>query len=110
MSRDTQVSFQRRRDHNDSQRFSKPQPRAELPVALPDPHPEGNDAAHDALGEPLTIRQVSRLLGCSIWTVRQRCLPQGLPYLRVAKTGKLTFYRNQVTRWILEKQKQKGGV
>jgi len=42
--------------------------------------------------------------------VRQRCLAQGLPYFRVAKTGKLIFYRNQVTRWILEKQKQKRGV
>jgi hypothetical protein len=110
MSRETQVSLQERRDHIDSQRPSEPQPRAELPVALPDPALERSAASRDALGEPLTIRQVSRLLGCSVWTVRQRCLPQGLPYFRVAKTGKLTFYRNQVTRWILEKQKQKGGV
>jgi hypothetical protein len=77
---------------------------------LPEPAPQENAPALDLLGEPLTLHQVSRLLGCSEWTVRQRCLPQGLPYFRVAKTGKLIFYRNQVTRWILEKQKQKGGV
>ncbi len=62
------------------------------------------------LGEPLTIAEVARLIGCSVWTVRQRYLPSGLPYLRIGKTGKLMFYRNQVVRWIFEKQNQsKGG-
>ena len=61
----------------------------------------------DALGTPLTIRQVARLIGCSAWTVRQRHLPQGLPCFRSGPAGKLIFYRNQVVAWIL--QQQKGG-
>jgi len=63
----------------------------------------------DALGEPLTITEVARLMGCSVWTVRQRYLPSGLPYFRIGKAGKFTFYRNQIVRWILDKQKQEGG-
>lgn len=59
------------------------------------------------LGAPLTIREVARLIGCSAWTVRQRHLPQGLPYFRSGSFGKLIFYRNQVVEWIL--QQQKGG-
>jgi len=110
MSSETQVRLQHRRESHDSQQFSEARPRAELPAALPVPEPQENAFRLDTLGEPLTIREVSRLLGCSVWTVRQRCLAQGLPYFRVAKTGKLIFYRNQVTRWILEKQKQKRGV
>lgn len=62
----------------------------------------------DSLGEPLSIRDVARLIGCSVWTVRQRLLPSGLPYFRIGKTGKLTFYRNQVVRWVLNKQIQEG--
>ena len=69
------------------------------------PRKEARNAAGDPLGEPMTISQVARLLGCSIWTVRQRYLPSGLPYFRIGKTGKLMFYRNQVVHWILEKQK-----
>jgi hypothetical protein len=60
--------------------------------------------APDILGEPLAITEVARLLGCSVWTVRQRYLPSGLPFFRIGKTGKITFYRNQVVRWILENQ------
>ena len=60
--------------------------------------------APDILGEPLAIAEVARLLGCSVWTVRQRYLPSGLPYFRIGKAGKLTFYRNQVVRWILDNQ------
>jgi hypothetical protein len=63
----------------------------------------------DPLGEPMTIGQIGRLLGCSTWTVRQRYLPLGLPYFRIGRTGKLMFYRKQVVHWILEKQKKKGG-
>ena len=76
-------------------------PRAMLPAGKP----VAEEAPDDPLGETLTISDVARLLGCSVWTVRQRCLPQGLPYFRVAHSGKLIFYRSQVTRWILEKQK-----
>lgn len=67
------------------------------------PHPD------DALGEPLTIREVAAILGCSPWTVRHSYLPKGLPHLRAGHLGKLTFYRAQVVRWILQYQ-QKGGV
>lgn len=63
----------------------------------------------DALGEPLSIRQVARMLGCSPWTVRHSYLPRGLPHLRSRPLGKLIFYRAQVVRWILERQK-KGGM
>ncbi len=65
--------------------------------------------APDLLGEPLTIVEVARLLGCSVWTVRQRHLPSGLPYFRTSKTGKLIFYRRQVVRWILETQGREVG-
>ena len=67
------------------------------------PHPD------DALGEPLTIREVAKLLGCSSWTVRHSYLPKGLPHLRSGPLGKLIFYRAQVVRWILKRQK-KGGM
>jgi len=60
--------------------------------------------APDILGEPLAITEVARLIGCSVWTVRQRYLPSGLPYFRIGKIGRLTFYRNQVVKWILENQ------
>jgi hypothetical protein len=63
------------------------------------------------LGEPLDISQVAMLLGCSVWTVRQRYLPQGLPHLRACASGKLVFFREQVIGWILKRQqrRQKGG-
>lgn len=73
------------------------------------PHPKQLlDRPDSPLGEPMTIREVSNLIGCSLWTVRQRCLPQGLPHFRIGSNGKLIFYRQQVIRWILERQK-KGG-
>lgn len=58
----------------------------------------------DALGEPLSISFVASLLGCSVWTVRQRYLPAGLPHFRIAKTGKLVFFRNQIIAWVLATQ------
>lgn len=67
------------------------------------PHPD------ETLGEPLSIGEVAALLGCSPWTVRHSYLPKGLPHLRSGPLGKLTFYRTQVVRWILERQK-KGGM
>ena len=59
------------------------------------------------LGEPLTITQVAKLIGCSSWTVRQRHIRSGLPHFRAGTNGKLIFYRDQVVRWI--ESKQKGG-
>jgi hypothetical protein len=105
MSSATQLRTGRQPQGYDVQRLLEGQPRAELPVAMPEPESGGKTAYSDPLGEPLSIRDTARLLGCSVWTVRQRCLPRGLPYFRVAHSGKLIFYRNQVTRWILEKQK-----
>ena len=67
-------------------------------------------SSQDPLGEALDIREVAHLLGCSSWTVRHRYLRKGLPYFRMAPLGKLIFYRNQVIRWLLEKQQQKGDV
>jgi len=62
------------------------------------------------LGEPMGISETAKLLGCSAWTVRQKHVPRGLPYFRSGPSGRLTFYRNQVVAWILEKQKTtKGG-
>ena len=109
MSSDTQVRLGHQPQSQESCGLSQTQPRAELPEALPVPGPTGNGPSLDVLGQPLSIREVARFLGCSVWTVRQRCIPQGLPYFRVARSGKLVFFRNQVTHWILEKQKRKGG-
>jgi len=59
-----------------------------------------------SLGRPLSIREVSHLIGCSPWTVRQTLIPRGLPYLRFTASGRLTFFENQVNRWI---ENQQGG-
>jgi len=63
----------------------------------------------DPLGHPLTIRQVATLIGCSVWSVRQRLIPQGLPHFRSGPNGRLIFYRNQVVHWLVENQ-TKGGT
>ena len=62
----------------------------------------------ELLGEPLSIREVACLIGCSVWTIRQRYLPVGLPHLRLRPNGKLIFYKNQIIQWLLTEQ-QKGG-
>jgi len=59
------------------------------------------------LGEPMTIREVASLIGCSPWSVRQTLLRQGLPYWRSGPSGKLVFYHNQVVRWLLRQQEQR---
>ena len=68
----------------------------------------GASQTRDALGEPLSIHQVAKVLGCSAWTVRHGYLPQGLPHFRSGPMGKLVFFRNQIIQWILQQQK-KGG-
>lgn len=61
------------------------------------------------LGEPLSIRDVARLIGCSTWLVRQRHIPAGLPCFRPAGSrGRITFYKKQVIVWIL--RQQAGGI
>jgi len=82
--------------------------RAKLPESLPassEPHKPDDDP----LGEPLDMRAVAKLIGCSAWTVRQKYVPAGLPHLRSGPNGKLLFYKNQVIRWLL-RQQQKGGI
>jgi hypothetical protein len=87
-------------------------PRSDLGQSYPQHYPYPERAvvreigARDPLGEPLTIEEVARLLGCSPWTVRQKHMPKGLPRFRSGPHGRLIFYRNQVVLWILEKQKQ----
>lgn len=83
--------------------YPERQPRAELPVAVPAPA----EPDVQALGEPLGIREVAQLIGCSVWTVRQRCLRHGLPHFRASRSGRLIFYRNQVVRWLIEKQNER---
>jgi len=56
------------------------------------------------LGEPMGIRAVAMLIGCSPWSVRQSLLPQGLPHWRSGPSGKLIFYRDQVVRWLIAQQ------
>jgi hypothetical protein len=70
------------------------------PGAEPDPH---------TLGEPLSIRETAQLIGCSPWTVRQVLIPRGLPHFRSGRHGKLIFYRQQVIRWIVRRQRAEGG-
>jgi len=56
------------------------------------------------LGEPMSIREVAKLIGCSPWSVRQTLLPRGLPHWRSGPSGKLIFYRDQVVRWLIHQQ------
>jgi hypothetical protein len=96
----TEVKFHKNAEAQQFKGVLADPPRAELPVGKP----AGSRPIDDPLGEALTIREVSRLLGYSVWTVRNRHLRRGLPYFRIGGTGKLVFYRGQVTRWILEQQ------
>lgn len=65
----------------------------------------------EQLGEPMDVKQVAALVGCSAWTIRQKHVKAGLPCFRTGPSGRMIFYRNQVTAWILEKQKEeKGGT
>ena len=61
------------------------------------PHPE-------PLGVPLSTSEAARVIGCSVWTVRQTLMPLGLPHFRCGG-GKLIFYKNQIIRWVEAQQK-----
>ncbi len=90
------------------------QPRGDNCIGQPCPShcPQADEAdvreCSDALGEPLSIAEAARLIGCGVWTIRQRYLRLGIPYFRSRARGKLIFYRNQVVQWLLEQQK--GGI
>ena len=58
------------------------------------------------LGVPMDIEDVAAILGCSVWTVRQKYLAQGLPHLRASLAGKIVFFRQQVLDWILKRQRK----
>jgi hypothetical protein len=105
--KDTQVRFRARRETLDSSSVSLPAPRAELPEALPEADGREIAVVDELLGEPLAIGEVARLIGVSVWTVRQQCLRQGLPHFRASRSGRLIFYRNQVVRWLIEKQNER---
>ena len=69
---------------------------------------EGTEHDHDSpLGTPLNVKQAAELIGCSVWTVRQKLLPQGVPCFRSGPGSRLRFYRNQVVAWILKNQKER---
>ena len=76
----------------------------------PDEGLTNSTVQQELLGPSLTIEEVAELLGCSPWTVRQRYLRQGLPYLQARTRGKLVFFREQVIAWTLKRQRQKGGI
>ena len=82
--------------------FAKPS----LGQSYPQRCPQPDDA--NPLGPPLTVAQVAALIGCSTWTIRQKYLPLGLPHFRSGPTGKLLFYKTQVIRWLM--RRQKGGM
>jgi len=76
-------------------------PLAELPEPLPEADMHDNELT---LGEPMGIREVAHLIGCSPWSVRQTLLPKGLPHWRSGPSGKLIFYRDQIVRWLINQQ------
>lgn len=99
------VKFLENAERQQWQGVSHDRPRAALPAGLP----VADRRAEDPLGEALTIRDVAKILGCSVWTVRKRYLARGLPHFRLGGAGKLVFYRTQITRWILDAQERYRG-
>src|SRR5258708_896423 len=95
-----------------STRDSNQMPRAELPEALPEVvvsmkgTKQASSGTLPELGEPMGVGETARLLGCSAWTVRQKYVRRGLPCFRTGPSGRLTFYKNQVVAWILERQQE----
>lgn len=103
---DREVRKRRFREELEIVEDAKTEARAELPAAVP-VHAKARNTEFEPLGDPLGIREVAQLIGCSAWTVRQQCLRQGLPHFRASRTGRLIFYRNQVVRWLIEKQTER---
>jgi len=78
-------------------------------TSLGQSYPRHYPGSENLLGEPLSIKDVARVIGCSAWTVRQKFIPLGLPHLRSGPSGRLTFFSNQVVAWVLAQQQKKGG-
>lgn len=87
-----------------------PQARAARPGARPEGRPGASAAPENGLGlgRALTIRDVARAIGCSVFVVRYRLVPRGLPHFRSSPNGKYVFYERQVRAWVLAHQ-QEGG-
>jgi len=100
--------FGKRGNDAESLAFSRVSRGQSCPRHCPHPDEAPNSTDGLALGGPLDIEDVAMLLGCSVWTVRQRYLPEGLPHLRASARGRFVFFREQVIDWILERQR-KGG-
>ncbi len=60
----------------------------------------------DRLGQPLTLTQTARMIGCSPWTIRQKLIPKGLPHFQPRAGSRLIFYENQVFTWIRRHQRK----
>jgi len=99
--------FGNRANLNDFMGFTAKRQGQNCPQEKPQPGAGGSGPETDALGDPIGIREVAELIGCSVWTVRQQCIRQGLPHFRVNRTGKLIFYRSQVVRWLFDKQQER---
>jgi hypothetical protein len=106
---DRKSDFRPDRERKHSLEFSAEPLGQSWPKQWPTFERSPGDFSSDPLGLPLTIRQVAGVIGCSAWTVRQKYVPAGLPHLRSGPNGKLIFYKNQVIRWLLERQR-KGGI
>ena len=89
--------------------FSTEPPGQSYPQDCPSGGGSNGGRSGDPLGVPLAIGQVATLIGCSVWTIRQKYIPAGLPHFRSGPNGKLIFYTNQIIDWLLEKQR-KGGM
>lgn len=103
-SRKRKSDFTRHRTSRPALTFSA----ANLGQTNPRHCPQRNDerdTRSDPLGEPLGVREVAQLLGCSDWTVRHRLLGRGLPYVRLGN-GRLVFYRKQVVDWVFQIQQE----
>jgi hypothetical protein len=91
-----------------AERLGQPCPKS-CPQHCPYRESAESSELRESLGEPLSIREVAVLIGCSVWTIRQRYLNAGIPFVRLRPHGKLIFYRNQIIHWLLTEQ-QKGGT
>jgi len=103
---DRKSDFRPDREHKHPLGFSPDPLGHSCPQDCPSPGNSADGAPADPLGQPLTIGQVGKLIGCSAWTVRQKYIPAGLPHLRSGPNGKLIFYKNQVIHWLLERQRK----
>lgn len=114
--RNTLPVSQNKSDFEEKPNFSQLHDFSSLPVAQNGASESARQNARQPtpleIGEPLSIREVAAMLGCSAWTVRQRYLPQGLPHLRTGAGGRIVFFREQVIHWILKRQElqKKGGM